>query len=323
MRKTLENTNKKSAVFTGTLFAAFALLVLLFPYTGDDWAWGSKIGMERLATWFDNYNGRYAGNLLVMALTRSKAFNVIFTALSMVAVCWLPKRFSGSRRFFPYALAALLILLMPRGIFVQSVAWTAGFSNYVPPIMLTLAYFCLIGNIFEKAPQYRPGTSAAAAAIGFVSALFMENVTLYNIAVSGLILIFVLVKFRKVFLVHVLHFAGSVCGAVVMFTNSAYGAIASGDDTYRSTAANSGLKNTVISHTETIFQQFFVKNVVTLSVLSVLCIALVMMHSKGTAPKKQKKFAAGMVFVNVFSLLLICAKCAFPGWTFFLNKFLH
>ena len=49
-------------------FGLIAILCYLFPYTGDDWAWGSKIGIDRLNNWFENYNGRYVGNLIVDAL---------------------------------------------------------------------------------------------------------------------------------------------------------------------------------------------------------------------------------------------------------------
>ena len=39
-------------------FGLIAILCYLFPYTGDDWAWGSKIGIDRLNNWFENCNGR-------------------------------------------------------------------------------------------------------------------------------------------------------------------------------------------------------------------------------------------------------------------------
>ena len=38
-------------------FGVVAVLCYLFPYTGDDWAWGSQIGIDRLNQWFENYNG--------------------------------------------------------------------------------------------------------------------------------------------------------------------------------------------------------------------------------------------------------------------------
>ena len=50
----------------GLLFVVLCALCFLYPYTGDDWAWGSSIGIERLKTWFDNYRGGYFGNLIVL-----------------------------------------------------------------------------------------------------------------------------------------------------------------------------------------------------------------------------------------------------------------
>ena len=32
-------------------FGVVAVLCYLFPYTGDDWAWGSQIGIDRLNQW--------------------------------------------------------------------------------------------------------------------------------------------------------------------------------------------------------------------------------------------------------------------------------
>ena len=64
------------------LFLLFALLCYFFPYSGDDWAWGTQIGIDRLNIWFDNYNGRYAGNLLILAITRSKLLRIIIESLA-------------------------------------------------------------------------------------------------------------------------------------------------------------------------------------------------------------------------------------------------
>lgn len=53
--------NKIKWIRYGICFFLIAALCWLFPYTGDDWAWGSQIGIERLKSGFANYNGRYVG----------------------------------------------------------------------------------------------------------------------------------------------------------------------------------------------------------------------------------------------------------------------
>ena len=66
----------------------------------------------------------------------------------------------------------------------------------------------------------------------------MEHVTLYNLALAVAVLIFSKVKHHKTYATHWCFLAGAVIGAGIMFTNSAYGFISSGNDqfTYRSMA---------------------------------------------------------------------------------------
>ena len=70
------------------IFIAFFVLCLLFPYTGDDWAWGTKIGINRLNNWFANYNGRYAGNLLVLLITKSKIIRSIIESIFFALIIY-------------------------------------------------------------------------------------------------------------------------------------------------------------------------------------------------------------------------------------------
>lgn len=72
----LKNSQNKNIITYLSIFILLFLLCLLFPYSGDDWAWGSQIGLNRLSNWFENYSGRYFGNLIVIALTRSNLLNV-------------------------------------------------------------------------------------------------------------------------------------------------------------------------------------------------------------------------------------------------------
>ncbi len=82
-----QNDNNSRVIHNVVIASFFLLLSFFFPYTGDDWAWGSSIGIQRLMTGFDNYNGRYAGNVLVLLLTRSKLLNVVSMATCYWASC--------------------------------------------------------------------------------------------------------------------------------------------------------------------------------------------------------------------------------------------
>lgn len=315
LRRSATETNKKTVVFAATAFVAFALLVLIFPYSGDDWAWGSEIGLQRLATGFEDYNGRYAGNLLVMALTRSKLLNALFTAFSLVCVCFLPKAYSRSERFSPLLLAAALFLLLPKAIWVQSVSWTAGFSNYIPPVLLTTSYMVLTSNVFgAEKPVYGALAPVAALLIGFVSSLFMENVTLYALVLSAGVMLYALFRHKKLFAVHISNLVGCAAGTLLMFSNSAYGIIANADDGYRSTALSEGLYKTLESHVETVIYIFFTKNFLMLIIISLLCVALTASFIKTAENEKEKSIAKKAATVNVICLGVVLLRSVFGVW---------
>ena len=310
--------NKTDLIFSVFLFAAFSFLCYLFPYTGDDWAWGSQIGLERLANWFDNYNGRYLGNLLVMVLTRSKLVNILLTALAMVSFCLFPKLFAKSKTFLPYALGALFFFLMPQSMRVQVVVWTAGFSNYVPPILLIFLYLILVRNVFDdEQPVYGKLSLVASPVLGFAAGLFMENVTLYNLAVAAAVLVIAWIRFRKVYAVHLAYAAGSVAGAVMMFTNSAYGTIAQGGDEYRSSVLNQGLIGTIANNMNVILRSLFLENLAAWAVLSVLCLICYVLCLRSGAAKKICHLAVG---VHILCGGMLLGKSLYPDWMFFADS---
>lgn len=307
--------SKKDLSFSLLLLAAFSALLYLFPYTGDDWAWGSQIGLDRLESWFDNYNGRYLGNLLVMVLTRSKWVNVLLTAVSMASFCLFPKLFVKAEKFLPYALGTLFFFLMSKSMLVQVVVWTAGFSNYVPPILLIFLYLIMVQNVFDdEQPVYGKAAAIVSPVIGFAAGLFMENVTLYNLAAAAAILVIAYVRFRKVFAVHLAYAAGSIAGAVMMFSNSVYGTIAQGGDEYRSSVLSEGLIRTVSNNLNVIVRCFFLESMAGWVIFSVLCLICYGMYLRSGAGKKICHLGAAM-HTLCGALLLIKSLC--PNWYFF------
>ena len=301
--------SKKNIVFFTFLFLSFVLLVSFFPYSGDDWAWGSKMGIERLENWFHNYNGRYAGNLLVLLLTRSSFLKTIMIASSLFLICYLPKVYTNSNRLTLSIFSTVLLLLVPKQIFVQAISWTSGYSNYIPPILMTVIYFICIRNIFDtKFPTYKKPLPIFTVLLGFVSTLFMENVTLYNIAIAFIILLFTWYKWKRISFTHFAYFIGSLIGAIVMFTNSAYGLIANNKDSYRSTALSEGLLDTIASHAYIICEQFFINNIPMLVVITLLCIILI------TLNEKNKMLSHCSIVINSICLCLLFTKQQFTPW---------
>lgn len=304
----------KTMTFALAAFAVFAVFVYLFPYSFDDWAWGTQVGVDRLLNHFEGHNGRHAGNLLVMALTRSKLLNIVFTSATFSFLCVIPKKFADSEKSYLMPFAFMILLMMPKALWVQTVAWTAGFSNYVPSILLSFLYLVLVKNVFEnQTPKYSKVLPVAAFVIGFVSALFMETVTLYNFVLSAAVIAYSLFKFKRASITYFAHFFGCVAGAVLMFSNSCYWAVAKGDDFYRTTALDQGIRETLEEHTKMVMDQFFEKNLWMLLIMTVLCIAVVIGCLNKDFSKFSKLTSALCAAANVGALIIIAHEKLFSG----------
>lgn len=295
--------DRKSRAALGSLSLCillfFLLLGILSPYTGDDWAWGSSIGLERLANFFRDYNGRYLGNLLVMVLTRSRVVNILVKAGSFYLSCWLCWKYSGSRNGLLLLFSFVLFLLMPKGLLVQTVIWTAGFSNYVPPALIILSYLLFVSRTAEKTG---PASSGKITVIcffaGFCGGLFMENMTLFHILLGAAVLIYGRVRFGKFVPAYTAFLAGAVLGAAAMFSNGAYFRIARGGDEYRSTV--SGLSE-LFSRVYEILDYLIVSNRALCSVCTVLLVCTLWK----AGPKRKALAAAGCVGNCLSQLLML------------------
>ena len=82
---------------------------------------------------------------------------------------------------------------------------------------------------------YVPSSTRALPCLllGFANALIIENVTLFNVGISAVLLVYTRVRHGKWDLAQVAFLVGSVAGCVLMFTNGAYRNVATGTDDYR------------------------------------------------------------------------------------------
>lgn len=310
----LKERNKFIAI-SALAILLFALLSLFFPYTGDDWAWGSSIGTERLNSFFANYNGRYLGNLLVMALTRSKLLNIVVLSLSYYGACYLCCRYAEKKRNLILIFSLGLFFVMPRGMFMQSVVWTSGYSNYVPSALISMLYLVMVKNIaYEKAPEYGKFSFILTFLMGFCGALFMENITLFNVCLGFAVIGYCLIKFKKVFSCHTGFLAGAIIGAVCMFTNGAYLKIASGSDGYRSTASGlSGITDTLKSHLMVSVDNLIFSNCVMCIVATLVLSALVFRYVSSSTDKASKTASVVALTLNYASMAVIIMENVSSG----------
>lgn len=301
---------------TKTVFYVIAMIVpvaialyfaVISPYLMDDWAWATSTGQHRLETFFENYNGRYLGNLYIIALSRCNFLWYVSLPVAVFLLSFFVWKFTKSKNIIFYLIPSAMFGIMSREMFRQIIIWRSGFSNYVPPILAILLYLVLIRNIFEEnAPEYKKRVAVVAFCIALIGSLFMENLTLYSIGADILILIYTKIRFRKVYSVHISHLAGAVIGAVIMFSNSAYLNIVKGNDAmnYRSFGEESLLEN-IRKCCEWLFENSSRLFVIMLIVMTVLLIMNIKKRNIGKT--KAAACIACLAYAWVYSVCMVAA----------------
>ncbi len=246
------------------LFVLLAGLCYLFPYTGDDWAWGSSIGIDRLNTWFENYSGRYFGNLIVLALTRSNLLKTIVMAGCILGIVYLITKMCN-HNIHVALLTSIFIFLTTESVFRQSIVWTSGFANYATSIFLFLLYTAFIYRIFQKNSQPCNVLWAIPLFIlGFLTALIVEHVTILAVAIGLSILGYNWFVNHRIEIPHILYSLGTITGTIMMFSNSVYSSIQNGEDGYRTVeTSGAGLINRIMdNYFDVIGRYMFLNNIV-------------------------------------------------------------
>ena len=271
--KTFFSKNKNEIIFYLLVFLFIVLLFSIFPYSHDDWAWGSSEGIDRLESHFNNYNGRWAGNILVIILTRSHFLRILFSSLVMlVIIIYMSKMVSSKDSFVKY-FALLFIAALPRNLLMQSVSWISGFVNYVVPTMLILLYLyfnkdLIHGTYTKKKKIYAP----FLLILGSLSTLFVEHLTIYCVLVSLFFNIFIYIKYKKIDINNLLYLIGSILGSVLMFSNGAYHAIANNEDLYRNMTPtiSSYIQNFIVICKEVVINSHIINILISLVFIALL-----------------------------------------------------
>lgn len=319
-----EKRERRELIIVSILFViTLGILVYLFPYSGDDWAWGSSIGVERLETGFKNYNGRYLGNLLVMLLTRSNILRVIVITLTLYGIVILASRFSSAGKInnSNIYLAMVLILFTPRDIWTQSVVWTAGYSNYVISVVLILIYFYYIKKYFEQdSIEKNNKTSLIIFFLGLITTLFMEHITLYSVILGAFVIVFTKIKFKRIYSINISYLLGTVIGTIIMFSNGAYRTIVEGNESYRSIPKSGGfIIEALKSYFTVVYKQLALNNVILNIILATIIILIVIKNYKKLNQNKIKYIIYSNLIIIIGYTTYGIIKSMNPEWSLFLK----
>lgn len=252
--------NQRKWIRYGVCFVLIGALCWLFPYTGDDWAWGSQIGIDRLNGWFADYNGRYVGNLIVLAMTRSNWIKTIVMSFGLTGICMMAEKIF--QRKWAFYVSCVALVLMPKMILKQAVVWTAGYSNYVTSLFFVLLYITYVYPVFQKEmPKRKLWHGLPLLVLGACSSLIMEHLTIYNVVLAVGVLVYTLAVHRKVVFAHAAYLIGAVGGAVIMFSNGAYHNIAQNQDGYRQMAEGGVISRAIENYVQQIAKHLCLNNI--------------------------------------------------------------
>ncbi len=269
---TANNNRKFNLTFFGILLAFMIGLSFLFPYSGDDWAWGTQEGAQLLEKWFAGYNGRYLGNLMEMAATRVHWLRALMQGALMTAIPALITALSDHKKKTVAVSSTILMLLCSRDIACQAVVWAAGFFNYVPPLVAVLFFaWCCKQTYDGKWKSVHIPAALGMLVLGVLSAFFMETMTLFNIVFAVAVIGFVWFTRKQVWPISVGWLAGSLMGALIMFSNSVYGQVMRGEGVYDRELAG-GLLEGVIKSAPTVFEYGMYQNIFLNIVVTVLMV---------------------------------------------------
>lgn len=163
----------KWAYFAGS-FLFFAFIMWCAPYSSDDIDFLS-LQFERLSGYLDfalHYgNGRLLGNLCAILLCHSKLLCVLVKAGVLASCVVLIPSLLGHTDKLGYTLSFLLFTLIEPAVFGEVYVWTSGFSNYLPPIWLSLIILCVLNSAKCPPPCGHPSVYPGSASWRMQSAV--------------------------------------------------------------------------------------------------------------------------------------------------------
>lgn len=304
MKKIIKKIKKnwKLYLFYTFIFVFLFILSYYFPYSNDDWVWGSKIGIERFENGFKDYNGRYLGNTLVLVLTRSNLLKSLFMTITYFGIGYLIKKIVNKNNNGIMIFSILMLFLINRCVFRETIVNTSGFINYSFNMFLVLIFIAYIKDVFKKVNFKEKWYNLILLfLLGLSSTLFMEHITTYLLALCIALCVYSYIKYKKIPKSYLIYFTGVIIGSIIMFSNGAYMHVVKGDDFYRTVTTKQSMIVTMArNYFNKIQNNAFSLNLITNLVVSILMIILTCKFIDNNKISKWKKY-----FLELLNLISI------------------
>lgn len=199
------------------------------PYTHDDWDWGNSIGFTQLV--YATVNSRYVGNFLVVILTRSEFIKTLVMGMFFFLMPVYALYVSTGKRLEVKTQNVVMLLLsyvlftgFPLDIWQQTNGWVSGFANYSFSAVILAIFVKQCADLFKEKIELktRLGRMALYFFTSFVLQLFLENITVYVVAVAFCVFIARWMYGKKPSLNALAILLGAILGAILMFSSNIY-----------------------------------------------------------------------------------------------------
>ena len=196
------------------------LLSFFFPFSCDDFYWGSKsLSFSTIKEIYNDLflNGRWLGNFFAILISH----NHLIKAFVISSVCSLLIYIIDKHEKMSLWIFLVLIFLMPINKFSQVIIWGSGFSNYMISTFLFISVYYLVKKYYKKT------NSKWYEKIGLFIVTLLNSLVVENITVGTLMVLFVcnliyFIKNKKVNINLIIMFIGTIIGAVMMFIHPSY-----------------------------------------------------------------------------------------------------
>ena len=212
----------------------------------------------------------------------------------IVGMDYLIVKISNCKQYTALIIMALLFAA-PKTIFRESVAWTAGFSNYTTSITLFILYIYLITCVFvnQSVSKYRFAVRAASLLLlGYLSAMVVEHVTIMQIILGIGIACYAWIKKDKSRIMCCFYPVGSILGAATMFSNGCYAAAAAGTDFYRNipTGPEAVYDKMCLQYFDMLGKEMILDNIVLELFVAIVITVLCFQKIGGGEERKERQF---------------------------------
>ncbi len=287
----------------GFLILVLVLMVVItayFPPLGDDFNRLNKEGdslsqhIEAAKGHYEKLNGRIIGNFISYVFISRVPRTIIKVVSLGIFLCYMMKAIR-SFKAKGFLLALSVLLFLPPGIFRQVYGWSSGFYNYFPPIVIILVLF----NRLVNKRVYRPIDYLINIILAFAGTLFMENLSLYLVAMPFLIYLIFRPKIQPLLASGL----GALAGTALMFSSPIYGQVVAQEDSYRSIAGGS-LSEIIVDKWE-IFSRLMIAQNYLILILFLLVFGLVAYRLRAKNQKWQREGVMVILLLGMFALSFI------------------